>query len=56
MKFNLGVYSKLGKDDKTAYASSFETSQKKSALQLTMAKIKTWDDRNKQNRGGKLSK
>jgi hypothetical protein len=30
MKFNLGVYNKLDKDDKTAYFTSFETSQKKS--------------------------
>jgi hypothetical protein len=56
MKFNLGVYKKLTQDDKTEYASSFETTQKKSPLQPTMAKIKTWDDRNKQNRGSKLSK
>ena len=64
MKFNLGVYHKLGKDDKTAYASSFETSQKKSPMQLRMAKIKkrkksliqAWEDRNTSNQGTKLNK
>jgi len=40
MKFNLGVYHKLSKDDKTAYASSFEISQKKSPMQPRMFKIK----------------
>jgi hypothetical protein len=54
MKFNLGVYHKLSKDDKTEYASSFETTQKKSPF-TPMAIIKTWQDRNVKNRGTKLN-
>jgi hypothetical protein len=66
-KFNLGVYKKLTKDDANAYASSFETSNKKSALQSSFkktlksrktkgqARLKSWEDRNLINRGTKLN-
>ena len=65
-EFNLGVYKKLTKDDANAYASSFETSNTKSALQSSFKKrlkgrvqkkamLKSWEDRNLMNRGTKLN-